>query len=88
MHNWVTLLDEPFGTCTWYVEGMAEFYCLVLPWRFGLASREELLEQLNDRAEQYYENQMCIRDRATTREQMDNALDRLRRALKKQGCRS
>lgn len=56
VHNWVTLLDEPFGTCTWYVEGMAEFYCLVLPWRFGLASREELLEQLNERAEQYYEN--------------------------------
>ena len=56
VHNWAQMEDKPYGTCTWYVEGMAEFYCLVLPWRMGLASREELLRELNDRAEQYYEN--------------------------------
>ena len=56
VHNWLKLDDEPFGTCTWYVEGTAEFYCLVLPDRYGMITREELLEQLNQRCSQYYRN--------------------------------
>ena len=56
VHNWVHLNDEEFGTCTWYVEGMAEFYSVLLPWRMGLVTREELLKELNKRARQYYEN--------------------------------
>ena len=56
IHNWVHLLDEPYGTCTWYVEGMAEFYCLILPWRFGLVTRDELKKELQDKITQYYEN--------------------------------
>ena len=59
VHNWALLFNEPYGTCTWYIEGMAEYYSLVLPWRMGLVSREELLIQLNERAEQYYCNP-CI----------------------------
>ncbi len=56
VHNWVHLNDEPFGTCTWYVEGMAEFYSAVLPWRLGAVTREELLRELNKRAEQFFGN--------------------------------
>ena len=56
VHNWIHLSDEPFGTCTWYVEGMAEYYSAVLPLRFGLATPEELTGQLNKRARDYYEN--------------------------------
>lgn len=56
VHNWPHMKDEPFGTCTWYVEGAAEFYSAVLPWRYGLVSREELLAELNERAVRYYCN--------------------------------
>lgn len=59
VHNWVLLYDEPYGTCTWYIEGMADYYSMILPWRFGLISREELLAQLNEKADQYYRNP-CI----------------------------
>lgn len=56
VHNWVHLNDEPFGTCTWYVEGMAEYYSAVLPFRMGCASMDELALELNKRSAQYYEN--------------------------------
>lgn len=56
IHNWLTLWDEPFGSGTWYVEGTAEFYSVVLPDRFHMIQKEELVEQLNKRARDYYEN--------------------------------
>ena len=56
IHSWVHLADEPFGTCTWYVEGMAEYYSAALLWRNALVSRAELAAEMNKRAEQYYEN--------------------------------
>lgn len=56
VHNWITMDDTPFGSCTWYVEGMAEYYSVVLPDRFGMISRGQLLAQLNKRARDYYEN--------------------------------
>jgi len=56
VHNWVHLSDTPFGTCTWYVEGMAEFYSSVLPFRAGIASKQQLLKEINKRAQQYYQN--------------------------------
>lgn len=56
VHNWLQMEDTPFGTCTWYVEGTAEFYSVVLPDRFGILSKQELIKQLNKRAKDYYEN--------------------------------
>lgn len=56
VHNWVKAHEEPFGTCTWYMEGMAEFYSAVLLWRSGLIDRAELAAEMNRRAKQYYEN--------------------------------
>ena len=56
VHNWVHLSDNPFGTCTWYVEGMAEYYSAVLPFRAGIASKEQLLKEINKRAQQFYQN--------------------------------
>lgn len=58
VHNWLTLDDNPFGTGTWYVEGTAEYYSVVLADRFGLTTKEELIAQLNKRAKDYYENPM------------------------------
>lgn len=58
VHNWITLGrgDEPFGTCTWYVEGTAEYYSALLPYRYGLIDRKELIELLNQRCREYYSN--------------------------------
>lgn len=56
VHNWARLDDGEFGTCTWYVEGTAEFYSIVLADRFKIISKENLVEQLNKRAKDYYEN--------------------------------
>ena len=56
VHNWISVPDEPYGTATWYVEGMAEFYSTVLPWRAGLVSGEALCRELNSRARDYWEN--------------------------------
>ena len=56
VHNWVHLDDTPFGTCTWYVEGMAEFYGALLPWRAGVADEKMVCRELNMRAHAWYEN--------------------------------
>lgn len=56
VHNWPKLKDEPFGTCTWYVEGSAEYYSVILPDRYGMITKVELITQLNKRAKDYYEN--------------------------------
>lgn len=56
VHNWITMDDTPFGTCTWYVEGMAEFYSILLPWRTHVASGDEVCNELNKRASEFYEN--------------------------------
>ncbi len=56
VHNWIKMKDEPFGSCTWYVEGAAEYYSMVLPDRFGMITKEELTAQLNKKARDYYEN--------------------------------
>jgi hypothetical protein len=59
VHNWVQMDNTPFGICTWYIEGMAEYYSALLPWRMGIVTKEELCKELNKRAAQYYENP-CI----------------------------
>lgn len=56
VHVWTTVPDEPFGNMTWFVEGTAEYYGLLLPYRFGLMSRKDALTVLNLRALRYYEN--------------------------------
>jgi hypothetical protein len=56
VHNWPLMEDEPYGTCTWYSEGCAEYYSILLPVRFGLASREYLLNELQNRTDAYYTN--------------------------------
>ena len=56
VHNWIHINNSPFGICTWYLEGMAEFYSAVLPMRMGIVTKEELLEELNKRADQFFLN--------------------------------
>jgi len=55
VHNWPHL-DEPEACRTWYDEGTAEYYSIVLPYRAGLSSLEDVLRQLQERTHMYYGN--------------------------------
>ncbi len=56
VHNWIKMNDNPFGTLTWYVEGMAEYYSALLLWKYNFVTKEELVSELNERSKKYYEN--------------------------------
>ncbi len=57
-HNWPNIPDEPPGYATWYNEGTAEYYSVVLPYRAGVSTVEDILKQIEKRAEKYYFNSM------------------------------
>ena len=56
VHNWPTMRDEPAGTGTWYVEGCAEYYSVVLPLRAGITDGKHTEKALNRRADPYFGN--------------------------------
>jgi len=56
VHNWPLMEDELYGSCTWYSEGCAEYYSILLPVRFGLASREYVRDEVQKRTDAYYTN--------------------------------
>lgn len=56
VHNWPGSLEGPNGIVSWYGEGMAEFYSATIPWRTGLISTQDFLDQVNARAQSYYGN--------------------------------
>lgn len=60
VHNWPHIEDEPAGIATWFDEGVAEYYSVVLPYRAGITSLEEVLKQIEGRAAKYYGN--ALRD--------------------------
>lgn len=56
VHNWPHLNDNPYGITSWYSEGTAEFYCVMLPFRMGLVSKEATLREIQTRTDNYYTN--------------------------------
>ncbi len=56
VHNWPHLNDDPYGITTWYSEGTAEYYCVMLPLRMGLLSPEKAMEEIQRKADAYYSN--------------------------------
>ncbi|MBQ8201979.1 MAG: hypothetical protein IJZ74_09480 [Clostridia bacterium] len=56
VHNWPRLNDAPYGRTTWYAEGTAEFYSLMLPLRAGLMTPAAALRELQQRTDNYYTN--------------------------------
>ena len=56
VHNWPNLNDEPYGITTWYAEGTAEYYSIMLPLRAGLISKETALREIQTRTDAYYTN--------------------------------
>lgn len=56
VHNWPQLNDHPYGITTWYSEGTAELYSVLLPLRAGLMTREAALREIQKRTDAYYSN--------------------------------
>ncbi|MGI5441708.1 hypothetical protein ACQEV4_31375 [Streptomyces shenzhenensis] len=55
VHNWPLLPGDPEAV-SWFNEGTAEYYSLLLPHRFGLIDDDTLVELFNERAHGYYGN--------------------------------
>jgi len=55
VHNWPHM-EEPEAHRTWYDEGTAEYYSIVLPYRAGLSTLDDVMTQLQERANMYYGN--------------------------------
>ena len=55
VHNWPTLSGDHADT-SWYTEGSAEYYSVVLSYRAGLSTPDEFLKRVNERASGYYLN--------------------------------
>lgn len=56
VHNWPHLNDNPYGITSWYSEGTAEFFCVMLPFRMGLVNKEDTLKEIQSRTDAYYTN--------------------------------
>ena len=56
VHNWPQLNDNPYGVTTWYSEGTAEYYSVLLPLRLGLMTDDEAILELQKRTDAYYSN--------------------------------
>lgn len=60
VHNWPRLGFTTGGpedlVDGWFNEGIAEYYSLVLPYRYGIFSEEEFVQRLNWRISGYYTN--------------------------------
>lgn len=54
-HNWPNL-EGDHGDTSWYSEGNAEYYSILLSWRAGLIDAGEFLKRINGRAAGYYQN--------------------------------
>lgn len=62
VHNWPRLGHSAGGPTMeemadgWYNEGIAEYYSLILPYRFGVITEEDFVRRLNIRISGYYTN--------------------------------
>ena len=55
VHNWPALSGDHADT-SWYAEGAAEYYSVLLSYRAGLSTPDEFLKRANERASGYYLN--------------------------------
>jgi predicted metalloprotease with PDZ domain len=55
VHNWPQL-DGDHADTSWFAEGSAEYYSVLLSYRAGLTTPDEFLKRINERAQGYYAN--------------------------------
>jgi len=74
VHNWPRLGFSAGGPIpeeladSWFNEGIAEYYSLILPYRFGIFLEQEIIRRLNIRISGYYTNP----DRAVKNKDIQN----------------
>ena len=56
VHNWPHLNDNPYGSASWYSEGTAEYYSILLPLRAGLIDLPTALSEIQTRTDAYFRN--------------------------------
>ncbi len=56
VHNWPHLSDGEVGSTSWYSEGAAEYYSMVLPMRLGLMTPKEAMREIQGMTDGYYTN--------------------------------
>lgn len=67
VHNW-PLLDGDPNVVSWFNEGAAEYYSILLPFRTGAIDERRFLELLNQKARGYYGNPLQNLNLAETAE--------------------
>ncbi|RSL68681.1 hypothetical protein CEP54_002677 [Fusarium duplospermum] len=56
VHTWPALSGD--GDVTWSVEGVADYYSIVLPYRVGIITLDRFIRRVNNMATAYYTNPM------------------------------
>ncbi|RMJ08779.1 hypothetical protein CDV36_011617 [Fusarium kuroshium] len=75
VHTWPTLSGD--DDVTWYVEGLADYYSIVLPYRLGIFTLDRFIRGLNNMATAYYTNPMInltnaeVEDRSSENEHIE-----------------
>ncbi|KAJ3523290.1 hypothetical protein NM208_g12509 [Fusarium decemcellulare] len=77
IHNWPTLSSGNGDVVTWYVEGVADYYSMVIPFRHGIFDIDRFVQGVNNMATAYYTNPMVnltnaeIEDRSAESEDIE-----------------
>ncbi|KAF5003873.1 hypothetical protein FDECE_9603 [Fusarium decemcellulare] len=58
VHNWPTMSSGNGDVVTWYVEGVADYYSMVIPFRHGILDIDRFVRGVNNMATAYYTNPM------------------------------
>ncbi|RTE81979.1 hypothetical protein BHE90_003553 [Fusarium euwallaceae] len=75
VHTWPTLSGD--DDVTWYVEGIADYYSIMLPYRLGIFTLDQFIRGLNNMATAYYTNPMInltnaeVEDRSSENEHIE-----------------
>lgn len=56
VHNWPHLTDSESEITSWYSEGTADYYSMILPLRLGLITTKEARREIQTMTDSYYTN--------------------------------
>lgn len=56
VHNWPHLDDSDEEITSWYSEGAADYYSMILPLRMGLITPKEAMQEIQSMTDSYYTN--------------------------------
>ncbi|HEV8195034.1 MAG TPA: hypothetical protein VGP87_00230, partial [Gemmatimonadales bacterium] len=79
VHNWPAMEGEDESSTSWYSEGAADYYSMLLSWRAGVYDTRHFLAEINRHASAYYTNplQRLSNDAAAERYWSDSRAQRV-----------